>query len=148
MGCMGMRREGFSGAGGWTAGSVVAHGVDVCECGRIASVLARHGGRFVDRVFTDAEAVYAGENAKRRAERLAARFAAKEAAMKALGTGWAEGVGWRDVWVERGASGEPRLVVAGAAGEIAARRGIGGWLVSLSHTRTVAMASVIGLASG
>ena len=76
-------------------------------------------------------------------EHLAARFAAKEAALKALGTGWSEGVGWTDVEVVRDAIGRPGLMVTGKAAEIAAGRGIEAWHVSLTHTGTHAMASVI-----
>jgi holo-[acyl-carrier protein] synthase len=71
----------------------------------------------------------------------AARFAAKEAAAKALGTGlWAEGVVWTDIEVVREASGKPQIVLHGAAKQHAADANC---LVSLTHTRDLAMAQVI-----
>ena len=59
------------------------------------AAMERHGERFKTRVFTDREIRYA-ESKANRYERFAARFAAKEAGMKALGTGWRGGLGWRD----------------------------------------------------
>src|SRR5262249_2783538 len=72
----------------------------------------------------------------------AARFAAKEAAMKALGTGWAQGVGWHDFEVVRRAGDAPRLVLHGRAAALARRRGMVRWLLALTHTDRDAVASV------
>ena len=70
----------------------------------------------------------------------AARFAAKEAVAKALGTGiWAEGVNWTDIEVGREASGKPVIILHGMAKEHA---GEAACLVSLTHTRDLAMAQV------
>ena len=66
---------------------IVGSGVDLCEVPRIESAIARHGKRFIERIFTEREIAYA-ESKANRYERYAARFAAKEAGMKALGTGW------------------------------------------------------------
>lgn len=125
-------------------GNVVAHGIDAVEVDRIADLLARQGDRFRERCFTELERSYAAANANE-AEHVAARFAAKEAAMKCLGTGWAQGVAWTDFGVERQPSGKPTLVVSGRAAEISRELGISGWLVSLTHTRRTAHASVIAL---
>ena len=77
---------------------IVGTGIDIAEVPRIAQALARHGDRFLHRVFTEGEIRYCDSKANR-IERYAARFAAKEAAMKALGTGWNHGVRWRDIEV-------------------------------------------------
>ena len=77
------------------------------------------------------------------AESFAARFAAKEAAAKALGTGIQAGVGWLDIEVVRAMSGKPSLLLHGRAAAIASRLGAIRFLVSLSHTRTQALAQVI-----
>lgn len=63
--------------------------------------------------------------------------------MKALGTGWGEGVAWRDFEVVPAGDGPPRLVLHGEAAKLAARRGMIRWLVALSHTDTGAVASVV-----
>ncbi|MFT5422416.1 MAG: holo-[acyl-carrier protein] synthase [Phycisphaerales bacterium] len=125
------------------SGSIIGHGVDLTEVSRIEGLVSDQGQRFLDRCFTPGEQAYADKSVKRRFEHLAARFAAKEAAMKALGTGWANGVGWTDFAISNGPEGAPSLCVQGRAREIAASRGITAWHVSLSHTGSMAMASVI-----
>src|SRR5438094_1683369 len=88
---------------------IVGLGVDVCDVARIRRALeGRAGGRFQARVFTAAEQAYCEARRRGRFASYAARFAAKEAAMKALGTGWAQGVCWRDVEVVRSRVGSPR----------------------------------------
>lgn len=104
--------------------------------------MERHGRRFLDRVFTEREIAYAGRKANRY-ERYAARFAAKEAGMKALGTGWRGGLGWRDFEVANLPSGRPTLAFHGKAAEIAAKLGVRNISLSLTHTADQAMASVI-----
>ncbi len=124
---------------------IIGHGVDLVEVARIETMLQQHGQRFVERCFSEAERAYAESTRDRRAERYAARIASKEAVFKALGTGWRQGIAWRDVEVVREPSGQPALVLSGGCAEWAARLGIVRWQVSLSHAGGVAMASVIGL---
>jgi holo-[acyl-carrier protein] synthase len=117
-------------------------GTDLVAIPRVESLLARHRERFLSRVFT------AGEQAEclgraRPAIHLAARVAAKEAAMKALGSGWALGVGWLDVEVRSKDGTPPSLVLAGAACARAEALGIRQTLVSLSHDGEYALAVVI-----
>jgi holo-[acyl-carrier protein] synthase len=120
-------------------------GVDLIEIARIDALLARHGDRFLARVFTPGER----DDCHGRAESLAARFAAKEAVAKALGTGiWRHGVAWTDIEVRRGAGGEPHLVLHRAAAVQADRLRIAHWSLSLSHTHTQAVAFVVALAAG
>ena len=95
---------------------ILGIGTDLCDIRRIESSLERFGERFTHRVFTD------GERAKcdRRAARgpsYARRFAAKEACAKALGTGIAQGVFWRDMEVVNLPSGQPTLRLTGRARE-------------------------------
>ena len=123
----------------------IGHGIDRVENARIAAMLERHGERFLERCFTPAERAYAYESRKRRDERLAARFAAKEAVLKALGTGWRDGIAWTDVEVVREPSGQPAVRLSGRAREIADAMGVGGWLLSLTHTDRHAMASAIAI---
>ncbi len=123
---------------------IIGHGIDIVEVARIASMLEAHGERFVTRCFTEAEAGYAESAQRRRAERYAVRFACKEAVLKALGTGWRDGIAWRQIEVRREPSGRPSLVLTGRCAEIADDLGIVQWHVSLSHTDTSAIASVLG----
>lgn len=118
---------------------MIGLGIDAVDVGRFRRAVER-SPRLLDRVFVDAERA-ALEGRSDWIPALAARFAAREAAMKALGTGLG-GIDLRDVWVERSGSGQPVLHVVGRAAELAARRGITRWLVSLSHTRDLAVAVV------
>jgi len=123
---------------------IVGLGVDACDVARIRRALeGRAGARFRARVFTPAEQVYCEARRRGRFASYAARFAAKEAAMKALGTGWAQGVGWRDFEVVRARSGPPRIVLHGRAAVLARRRGMARWLLALTHTGASALASVV-----
>lgn len=122
---------------------VIAHGVDLVEVARIASMLAIHGDRFPMRCFTESERAYADSALGLRAQRYAARFAAKEAVLKALGTGWRSGITWKDIEVSRLPTGEPGLRLRGRCAEIAAGLRIARWHVSLSHTTASAIASVL-----
>lgn len=121
----------------------LVHGIDIVEIERFAAMLDRHPERARHRLFTPAEIDYAAGR-KREMEHLAARFAAKEAALKALGTGWTRGIAWTDVEVTRDHTGRPGLRLHNQAAAVAAEQGIVEWLVSLSHTESYAVASVIG----
>ncbi len=113
-------------------------GLDVVGVARTSRLLARHGGRLLERCFTAGEVVRPGD-----AEHVAGLLAAKEAAFKALGTGWGDGVGWRDVAVERTPSGGPRLRLTGGAAVRAATLGVRTTHVSITHAAGVAVAVVI-----
>lgn len=121
---------------------IVGHGIDIVEIERIEDMLERHGDRFLERCFTDAERSYA-MGGKRAGEHLAGRFAAKEAALKAIGTGWRSGIAWTDIEVVLHPSGAPSLEIRGRAAEIAMELGVTSWHVSISHTDAHAVASVI-----
>lgn len=121
---------------------IVGSGVDLCEVSRVEQAIARHGERFVARVFTPLEIAYANRKANR-FERFAARFAAKEAAMKAIGTGWRGGITWQDFEVTNLPSGRPTLQFHGRAAEVAKSLGVQNIALSLTHTREQAMAIVI-----
>jgi holo-[acyl-carrier protein] synthase len=93
---------------------IIGIGNDIIDIRRIEKTLARHGERFIARVFTETER----RKAERRAQRAATyakRFAAKEACAKALGTGLNQGVFWRDMGVENLPSGKPTLRLTGGA---------------------------------
>jgi holo-[acyl-carrier protein] synthase len=121
---------------------IVAIGIDIVEIERMKEVFARRGERFRNRVFTEAEIDYC-EGRASRLESYAARFAAKEAAMKALGTGWSEGVGWREIEVARAGTGAPTIQLHGRALERMSEIGARKAHLSLTHSRDIAMAQVI-----
>jgi holo-[acyl-carrier protein] synthase len=125
--------------------SILAHGIDLVEVARIAKMLADHPERFRDRVFTPAEIAYCESSRKRAAEHFAARFAAKEAVLKALGTGWRDGIAWTDIEIRRDPAGVPSVHLTGEAAAVGSSLGITRWLISLSHTSTLAQASALGL---
>lgn len=123
-----------------TGTGIHAVGIDAVDIGRFRQLLARRPG-VAERLFTSAELARAGRRADR-VPTLAARFAAKEATMKALGVG-VGGIGWHDVELGATDSGAPVLVVRGRASTRAEAAGVGRWHVSLTHTDTLAMASVV-----
>jgi holo-[acyl-carrier protein] synthase len=99
--------------------------------------------RFVERVFTAQERDYCTRRGAVAAQHFAARFAAKEAFLKALGTGWRDGIAWHDVEVVNQASGAPALIITGKAREIYDQLGVTAAHLSLSHTAEHAIAQVI-----
>ncbi len=94
---------------------ILGLGADLCDIRRIEAVLARHGERFLRRVFTEAERGRAARRPAQAAATYAKRFAAKEACAKALGTGFRAGVFMADLGVVNLSSGQPSLVLTGGA---------------------------------
>ena len=124
---------------------IIAHGIDIIDVARVATMLDTHGQRFINRCFTKTEQEAADvASEEMRAQRFAARYAAKEAVLKALGTGLAGGINWVDIGVSR-EDGSPMITLEGRAAEIAREQGIREWRLSLSHAGGMAMASVIGI---
>ena len=93
---------------------IIGIGQDIIDIRRIERTLERYGQKFVDRIFTDVERAKSDRRANRAAS-YAKRFAAKEACSKALGTGFARGVFWRDLGVVNLASGKPTMRLTGGA---------------------------------
>ncbi len=93
---------------------ILGIGSDIIDIRRINRTLERFGRRFIDRVFTAVEQRKSEARAGRVAS-YAKRFAAKEACAKALGTGFREGVFWRDMGVVNLASGKPTMALTGGA---------------------------------
>lgn len=97
---------------------IIGLGSDIMDIRRIEAVIARHGDRFLDRIFTPLERAKAEKRTEKiRAATYAKRFAAKEAASKALGTGFRAGVFWKDLGVVNLSSGQPTLRMTGGAAE-------------------------------
>ena len=120
---------------------IIGVGLDATEIDRVAKMIDQYGERFLRRVFTDGEIAYC--QARRDfASSYAARFAAKEAAMKALGTGHSRGVYWTGIEVVR-RHGPPRLAFHGGAAERFAAMGGTSSLLTLTHSRDLAIAQVM-----
>ncbi len=99
---------------------IIGLGSDLIDTRRIERTLERFGARFTERCFTDLERVKS-ERRLRRAESYARRYAAKEACAKALGTGFRNGVFWRDIGVVNQPGGKPTIeLTGGAAAHLAA----------------------------
>jgi holo-[acyl-carrier protein] synthase len=93
---------------------IIGLGSDLIDIRRVEKTLDRFGSRFINRVFTEVEQ-RKSERRVARAATYAKRFAAKEACAKALGTGFRDGVFWRDMGVVNLASGQPTLKLTGGA---------------------------------
>ena len=120
---------------------LVGTGIDVVEVERIARSIERYGLHFLSRVFTPDEIAYS-QRKKNCAESFAARFAAKEAGAKALGTGIQHGITWTEMEVRRAPGQRPTLHFSGRALEMAERLGVKRVSLSLTHSKTVAIAAV------
>lgn len=116
-------------------------GVDIVEIERMEQILQRSPS-FSTRVFSESEREYC-ESHHRPAVRYATHFAAKEAVLKALGTGFGEGMGFTDVEVAHDAKGKPIAVLNGRAKEIADSLGVLEIPLSLSRTNSTAVANAI-----
>ena len=121
----------------------VGLGVDIVEIERMRRILERTPS-FRERVFSDEERAYCDGTANPEVH-YATRFAAREAVLKALGTGFAEGIGVRDVEVRRNAKGRPYAVLSGRAKAVAAQRGVRELPLSLSYTHTDAVACAMAI---
>ncbi|HHT90512.1 MAG: holo-ACP synthase [Bacillota bacterium] len=120
--------------------SVKGCGVDLVEIARIARALDRRG--FQDKIYTPRERSFLEG---RSPQSWAARFAAKEAVMKALGRGWQQGVPFASIEIFSDALGQPQVRLLEPAGEIARQLGISRFVLSLAHTKELAIAYVIAL---
>ena len=95
---------------------ILGIGTDIIDIRRIERALDRFGDRFLQRIFTDVEQ-RKSEKRINRVESYAKRFAAKEACSKALGTGFRQGVFWRDIGVINLKGGKPTMVLTGGAAD-------------------------------
>ena len=118
----------------------LATGVDLVEIDRFETTIQRYGDKFLERIYTPQELSEAGASLAS----LAARFAAKEAVAKALGCGIGK-VAWREIEVLRGPERQPLLALHGEASRLSQELGFEDWSISLSHSRTHAVAFVVGL---
>lgn len=125
---------------------IVGIGTDLTSLPRIRSSVNRFGDKFLARILTERELAAmpgAGSSAFAHIPYIAGRFAAKEAAVKALGTGFSQGIGFMDLEILPEESGKPRLILHGAALARAGEIGAVHLHLSITHEREMAAAFVI-----
>lgn len=116
-------------------------GIDLVETERIERSINKDRG-FRELVFASEEIDYC-ESQTHKFQHYAARFAAKEAFMKALGTGWAEGTAFNEIYIENDKKGKPLLILKGQTANTLSHINVASIQVSLSHTATMATAIVM-----
>ena len=119
---------------------IIGLGTDIAELARIKASYDRFGERLLQKILTDEEQK---NLSKSPIAYIAGRFAAKEAAVKALGTGFSQGIGLLDVEVLRSPTGQPLLRLHGAARQRAEAMGMRTAHISISHDRNAAVAVVV-----
>ena len=96
---------------------IIGIGCDLCNIARIEKILSKHPDMLIKRIFSIAEIQHFEKKnlttIKQKAAYVAKRFAAKEACAKAIGTGFANGVLWKDIQILNNSFGKPVLVVEG-----------------------------------
>jgi len=116
-------------------------GTDIVRVGRIRDDLSRFGDRFAERILTANELLEFHQNVNK-ANFLARRFAAKEAAVKAMGTGFSNGVQLHDIEVTHDEQGKPMLAFHGRAREFMQERNVAVAHISLADEQDHAVAFV------
>ena len=116
---------------------IIGIGTDIIEIERIKGTLEQYGERFRNKMFTQIEIDYCEQYNEKKYAHYAARFAAKEAFSKAIGTGFARGFKFKEIFIENLKTGEPKIKLAGSLKEIYGENEI---KVSLSHTDNNAIA--------
>lgn len=123
--------------------AIVGLGLDLVQIERLREFLERRGERALQRLFTTGERAYCERRRATRFSSYAGRFAVKEAVMKLLGTGWARGVRWVDIEVQRAPGRAPEVVLHGATARIAQSKGIARIHVTITHDAGLAAAVAV-----
>jgi holo-[acyl-carrier protein] synthase len=121
---------------------IIGIGLDLIRIDRVRLLAERWKDRFLQRVFTETERRYCF-GCSSPYPSLAARFAVKEAVLKALGTGWSQGVRWLDIEVRNDAAGRPLVSVGGRTQQLLFQRGATQIHISLSHDGDYAVGEAI-----
>ena len=122
-------------------------GTDVVQLARVEATLARFGEHFVRRLLLPEEDAQYRRH-QRQARFLAMRFAAKEAVVKAMGTGFRNGMWIRDVGIVADARGKPEIIYSARGRALCERMGIGAGHVSLTDEAGLVVAFAVLLRAG
>lgn len=122
---------------------LLGHGIDIVELASMRRLLDHAEQDFLDECFTASERRNMSPGGGHRLPHIAGQFAAKEAVLKALGTGFGDGVAFADVEIGRNAAGAPTVTLSGGAAQIAQAMKVTAWLLSISHGEAFAVASAI-----
>lgn len=126
---------------------IAGTGVDIVEVSRIKQAAKKWSNRFLKRIFTPGELAYANGKSVPY-QHLAARFAAKEAVLKAIGDSTIHRIEWVNVEILNDEHGKPVVNLSGQAKNIKQNKNISDIIISMSHTRTYAIASAIMIKNG
>lgn len=121
--------------------TILGLGIDIVELVRIEGLLDRHEKRFLERLFREGE--WQRRHAEAFVQHIGGLFAAKEAVLKALGTGWSEGLAPRQVEVVRAENGAPSVCLHDGAALRAQELGVSEVHLSVTHERSYAAAVAI-----
>lgn len=122
---------------------IISHGVDLLDLEDFSKIFKHFPEQFKNVYFTDNEKKSIKDNINS-VEKFASRFAVKEAVLKALKTGWGNGIAFTDIEIITDEKGSMSLKLHRKLELISKEKGIKYWCISTSHTRTTIMASVIG----
>lgn len=122
----------------------IAIGTDLLEINRIKNTFTKHDKRFAKKILSKKE-LKDFSSTKAPVNFLAKRFAAKEAAVKALGTGFSQGVSFKDISLYHNSFGAPYIKIDGKFAEIAEQKKLSNWQISLSDTKDLILAFVVAI---
>jgi len=120
---------------------ILGIGIDIVEVERIKEGITKRE-TFLNRIYSENE-IKLSERGKFRFEELAGRFAVKEAVLKAIKTGWRQGVTYKDIIVLNEPSGAPYVILSGKAQKLTESLGVKNIFVSISHTKKLAIGMAI-----
>lgn len=126
---------------------IVSTGVDIVEVSRIKRAVNKWRDKFLRRIFTEKEISYSSQRSASY-QHLAARFAAKEAVLKAFGDSTIHRVEWTNVEILNDEFGKPIVKLSGEAQKARRNKNISDIIISMSHTRTYAVANAILIKNG
>ena len=120
-------------------------GVDILEKERVFMIHKKYGKRFQERVLGDSEIkAIEGKSLNNQIRFISNNFACKEAVAKALGLGFTEGISLKEIEILRKPSGQPFITLNGNTDKVAKKIGIKKFHVSISDTKKLSMAFVVG----